>query len=92
MPSTIEPLFGNVYIAKCYDKAKFFKKMKERTYASGDLEDSLEDENLDLEMLWNDLVILTVVAERMGIYWEDFPEFYERIDWSYNLYYTPTEW
>ena len=71
---------------------KFFKKMKERTYASGDLEDSLEDENLDLEMLWNDLVILTVVAERMGIYWEDFPEFYERIDWSYNLYYTPTEW
>lgn len=85
MPSTIEPLFGNTYISKCYDKYKYFKKMKERTYTSDDSDDSLVFENLDLEILWDNLVILTVVAERMGIYWEDFPEFYKRIDWSYYL-------
>lgn len=85
MPSTIEPLFGNTYISKCYDKYKYFKKMKERTYTLDDSDDSLVFENLDLEILWDNLVILTVVAERMGIYWEDFPEFYKRIDWSYYL-------
>ena len=83
MPTSIEPLFYDEPVATDYDKQEFFEKMKNGKYAPDEFEDFKGGVSTpEFDSISNDLVILTIIAEKLGIYWEDFPEMYDLCDWS----------